>query len=301
MSSELDMESTAKRKTLSDPDAGSPIENEIANYRAIHPLAVLAFLAGVVGIFSFTGYLFLGFAIAAVLLGALAVSRIQAAPDIYAGAALAKIGLAIGLICGLSSVTMDFVWHWQAKASAQRFAKEYTEILGQQSLKSALWYRLDPDNRARTDPESFFDSFQNQSSSGDPTAYESMAGPINQVHNALKSAGANPSLKFEEIETAGFQDLDAYAYARVILQPGAPTAAAEEEKDHDHAKDEDHGHEHASSSPPQLTEPTHLLLTIKGNSKGGKYSWWVTDITYPYQSRTKRPTTTIDHGHSHGS
>src|SRR3954447_2179230 len=65
---------------LTDPLAGSVIENELPTYRAISPRAVLSLLCGILAIFSLAHPFFYVFAILAVVLGFTADRNIQRYP-----------------------------------------------------------------------------------------------------------------------------------------------------------------------------------------------------------------------------
>lgn len=277
------------KRTLSsglDDSSGSPIENEVADYRAIHPMAVFALMAAVAGALSFVHWMFLLPACAAILLGIYALKKIKELPDIYSGTSLAQAGVALGMIFALSSITVATVWSVRTKQEAQKFAEHYCEVLNAgieaNQIKDSLWYRLAPETRKTTGVEEFFEQFQKQAET-DRSVFESMAGPVLQIQTDARRSKRR--MVVQEVESSGFNQDEAFALVRLALVPIS----------------EDHGHSHADGQPHEEDKTILALLILNGKVVSGEYLWMVKEITPNYQKNTKIITPEIDHGHDHGS
>jgi hypothetical protein len=266
----------------------SAIENEIPTYRAVSTRAVFAVLCGLMAALSFAHPAFYLFAVAAVALGFWADRSIQRYPDLLTGQGLARAGVAMGLVFGLSIFTITSVQAFLARREAGAFAAEYARMVKTGTLADLYWLNLAPQARASISPEENLKQMQGQKQEAPMT--EMKFGGLNNLHRAVQG-GAGGSITFSGIEDVGREDLTLVALALYDVQ-AAPAP-------HEHKEGEEH--DHAAEAAPQAS---HAMAVIKGVVPEGKsgYEWWVDDVTYPYVPKTAALPETqkkSDDGHGH--
>ena len=110
-----------------DSLAASAIENEIPAYRAIAASAVVALILGVASILCFVELVFPAARRTGSLVGFTADRKIQRFPDLFVGRGMAQAGLGLGLVFGLTAVTIgtaqSFLLAKQAKDFGRAFAR----------------------------------------------------------------------------------------------------------------------------------------------------------------------------------
>lgn len=269
----------------SSPDATEPkpvqrsaIENEIPTYRAVSTRAILALFCGALAFFSFTSSAFYLFAVLAVVLGVSAERAIQRRPEMLTGRGLARAGIAMGLIFGLSIATITTVQSYLIKREAGLFAVEYARMLKESPLADLYYVGLTPLARASTTPQ---DNLAQMASQREEAAMTEMRyGPLKHLSETLK-ADPESSISFVEIEALGSEDLTPVALAVYKVEGGS--------------HDEDHDH----------PETEYALAILKATVPEGKrgYEWWVDDVRYPYQPKSyvapAKPAADDGHGHAH--
>ena len=265
----------------SSPDATEPkpsrpsvIENQIPTYRAVSTMAVFALICGGLAFFSFTSSFFYIFAVLAVVLGVLAERSIQRRPDVLTGRGLARAGVAMGLIFGLSIATITTVQTYLIKREAGLFAAHYATMLKESSLADLYYVGLTPPARAATTPE---DNLAQMASQREEAAMAEMRyAPLKNLSEFLKAAPEH-TISFVEIEGLGSEDLIPVALAVYKVEDTG---------------DEDH-------------EAEYAMAVLKGMIPEGKrgYEWWVDDVRYPYQPQSYvapvKAGSDDGHGHAH--
>jgi hypothetical protein len=248
------------------------IENELPAYRAILPMAVISLLLGLLSIFSFADTTFLAAAGLAVVTGWLADRKIRRFSDVWTGQRIAQLGVATGLIFGLSSTTIGLVQSFFRTQEATRFAREYADALKNGSVSKCLWYRTPFEGRAKTDPEKTLDDLKQHAR--DPQMVEMQAGSLLKLKRRIDSNAAE-QVELVEIEQTGVEGLKPYAVARYKLTGPGSTEFPKEQ---------------------------YAAILMKASIEdSGKYNWWVDDIVFPYEPRTHVvKAAPVDDGHGHG-
>lgn len=269
----------------------SAIENEIPTYRAVSTRAIFAVLCGFMAALSFAHPAFYLFAAAAVVLGLSADRAIQRYPDVLTGQGLARAGVALGMIFGLSIFTITSVQEFLARREAGAFAREYAKMVKGGSLADLYWIGLPPLNRTQVTPEEHLKQIQEQKQEAAMTdmKYAGLRKLTQDVHGSPQG-----SITFNAIENLGREDLVVVAIALFDVQAGAPP--------HEHKEGEaDHAHDE-----PAGPRSGHAMAVIKGTVPEGKsaYEWWVDDVQYPYIPKTAALPETVKavddgHGHAH--
>ncbi|MFO0910176.1 MAG: DUF4190 domain-containing protein [Isosphaeraceae bacterium] len=269
MSIEPEIQSRAATP-LAEPPTVSVIENELPTYRAISPGAIFALLLGLVAVLSYAHPFFLIFAVAAIVVGALADRKIQRMPDILTGQKLAQIGIALGLTFGLTSFTIDTVQSMLRKRAAAAFARQYETVLTKGAFEDAVWYGQNPDRRANTTPAKLVNEMKTKAS--DPRMFDMQT----QVLHDLKDRLAEPEAAARFVEIEGHGDDGTNMVATALYEVHLPKRSTPGPKD------------------------THALAILKGRKEKGKYEWWVEDVRFPYEPASYvAPEKPVDDGHGH--
>jgi hypothetical protein len=250
------------------------IENELPAYRAISRMAVFSLILGLASILCFTDGWFLVAAAGAVVTGALATRKISRLPEVLTGSGLAQAGIALGLIFGLASVTVDFVQGKIREREARKFANEYLTELKTGILTNCVWYKLPPGAR-KTLPKEKALAEMERGAGPEPGRMIEQFGPYREL---LKRLSASPSetIQVEGVERQGLERLEPYAI--VVYRLTGPGDPANKILPHDYA-----------------------MMLIKGKVEGNKYEWYIDDLRYPYVPNTHVPTPApVDDGHGHG-
>lgn len=249
--------------------AVSVIENELPAYRAVLPMAVVALILGVLSVLSFASYYLLALAVLAVLIGIFADRKIQKFADLYTGRGLAQAGVGLGLIFGLTAVTVSSVQGFLNARQASAFGREYAKVLSAGTFDQAVWWTQPPSGRVSFTPEKLMAEL-----TGSPTnahAFDEKNAGLKSLKKALNTPGA--ALHFQKLESSGIDGLTPFG---VILYEA-----------------------HA----PQAAEPEGFARVIckATQNKLGAYEWWVEAVTYPVKPETayELPAKAVDDGHGH--
>jgi Domain of unknown function (DUF4190) len=261
---------------LNVPATGSStvpaIENEIAAYRALSPGAIVALVCGVLSILSFASYYFLAFSVAAIVLGVLADRKIQRLPEILTGRGLAQAGVGLGLMFGLTAVTVSTVQDFIRASQAKTFAHTVEDLLKKGPYDQLIWYSQPAAVRARNTPEKLLKDMSKDAQSA--MSLNERYGALKQLSESLKAP--ENEVHFKGLEGHGEDGLD--SYAGVLYEVHFPKAEKPEDKER------------------------FALAVIKGvKSKTGVLEWYIDSVQYPYkpQSFSGPAPKAVDDGHGH--
>lgn len=258
------------------------IENELPAYRAITPLAIGSLLAGLAGLLTFANLAFIAASVGGILLGILAIRQIRKQPDAFTGLGFAKAGIVLGLVSGLSAVTMSATQSFVTARGAEQFAKnQLIPLFQDRDIDSALWWRESPDGRKGLTPEDVHKRYSNPNQGGE-AMFEMMAGSVARLMKELKAEpGAKVTFeRVEQISTMG-------------ITPVAVITARIEWPPHEHKEGETHQHGERGE---------RIAIVAKCKRDGRREDWWVDDYVYPYVTNTyqeKMKAPDDGHGHSH--
>ncbi len=266
--------------TAGAPPAQSPIENEIATYRAISRLAVAGLAFGFLSLFCFASTVFYICSVLAVILGILANRSIQRKPDVLTGAGLANAGIALGLSFGLIAGTISSVQTYVIKREASKFALKYIDILKAPTMGEVLLYNLNPLQRKDRTTAQMVQEFE-AAKTRERMAMEQKMGPVLRLRARLTSS-AEQKIRFVDIEDTGIDDgrsSEITYYALALFEiTGPPT-----------------------KDSPETQQ--NALVVLKGQIMGRKYEWWADDIAFPYKPKSfvpaAKPSDDDGHGHAH--
>ena len=253
--------------------SSSVIENELPAYRAISTSAVFALIFGVMSILTFASPYFLVFSVLAIFFGFKAEKSIQKFPDMFTGRKIAQAGFGLGLIFGLSAITVGTVQGVLRANSAKAFAREMESVIQGGTLEQVIWYMQPPSRRENIKPEELLEKMRGKGG-GSPQMFDTQYGTVKGIKEAIADPGAE--IHFSSIEKHGDFELIMYALAVYEI--------------------------HNSKAKDPAKQESFALMSLKAakNDKG-KYEWWIEDIKYPYQPNTfVLPTKAADDGHGHG-
>ena len=263
----------------------SPIENELATYRAIAPSAVASLIFGVAAVFSFADYRFLIAAGLAIGFGVLALLKLRRQPEALTGGGMARVGIALGLGLGLSAVTFDFVSNWLVARDAERFVRgDIVTLLNDRDFDGTLWYKMPPDERRGMTPEQTSASIKSSLDS-DPMRFDSIAGSLSRVIETRLRPHKEAAARFDRIEKSGYDGMTPFAVALVRIEGAGPLPK-------DLAR--------TTSGGTDPDRPDYLGVVMKRAGTGDNQAWWVSDYLYPYNPESYREAPVkIDDGHDH--
>jgi hypothetical protein len=276
--------SVATEQKISTLDIGresadSAIPNELPTYRAISTQAIFSVICGVVASFTFAHWSFYAASILAVLLGILAHRTIRQYPDMFTGTGLANAGIAMGIIFGLTSATYTGVQSYVRTRQAEKFAKQYVEILESPSLPVILMQSVHPDARQAKTGEEIAQKLESENPR-DKMAVDRKYGETVALMKRLKSS-KDEHIKFVRIEAVGddegtSNEIPIYALALYeVTGPGTKESPATQK---------------------------YAMAILKGRLKGRHYEWWVDDLKFPYTPQSQSyvpPAKATDDGHGH--
>jgi hypothetical protein len=265
-----------------EPDHGGPaIENELPTYRAISVLAIFSVVCGVLAVCSFADSIFYVFSVLAVGLGIWAHRTIRRYPDILTGHGLANAGIALGLVFGLASGTIGAVQYLVRSRQAERFARQFAEVLPSSNLGDVLMLMTYPDTRKnKTSADLLQDHIATQST--ERKRMEMNMGPMGQFLALRRrlAASTKETVRFVKVETVveeGGHGPELHVIAPALLEVSGPGNKEFTEKEQ------------------------YALAILKGRPKGRTYEWWVEAVNFPYKPKTYvPPEKAAGDGHDHG-
>lgn len=246
------------------------IENELPTYRAISAPAIASLVLGLASVFSFADRWFLLLGAAAIAAGVAADRRIRRYDDVLTGRGLAHLGIALGLVFSLSSLTIGFVQGLALKRSASAFGAGYAKVLQGGSMAEVAYYRFRPSQRQGKTAQELLDEAL-KGATTDPGGLDQYLGSLRAVQERASRPG----------QTVKFEGLEQYGYDRLT-----PLAAAVFELE---GPVEGKGDQHDLA-----------LLVLKSEENQPGFSWYIDDVKYPYRRKTYvTPETAADDGHGH--
>jgi hypothetical protein len=249
----------------------SAIENEIPTYRAISPQAVLSLVCGLLAVFSFSHWIFLSCAAAAIVLGIVADRKIVRYSDVLTGRGIAQAGIALGLIFGLSATTIAVVQDWILVREASKFARTYEDVLTKGTFEDAIWYGQPPLYRSQKTPQEVVQELK-KSRPGGGGMFELEQASVVTLRQRL---GEGAEIHFSEIEQRGKEGMNVFAAALFEL--------------------------HSKGSKPLPEGEQYAMVLLKGMPHNRRYEWWVDQVAYPYKPDSYKPEVKpVDDGHGHG-
>jgi hypothetical protein len=260
--------STDSRLAAEDIRA-SAIENEIPSYRAISRMAVFSLLLGLASVLTFASPWFALAGLGAIATGVVATRTIRRYSDLLTGAKLAQVGIAMGLVFGISALTFGVVQKLKVKQSASTFASQYAEVLAKGDLANAVWFRVDPAGRKTSDPKTFLDEVKKNTRN--PDVIETYLGGVQRLHQAKGEKG---DVHFLRMERHGLDGITPFAFA-----------AFEVHGKNAEGKDED----------------SYALVELRSPPDAPSFDWYIKEFIYPYKLETYQlKAKPVDDGHNHG-
>ena len=250
------------------------IENEIPAYRAISARAVSSLVLGLCSVFCFTSLWFLLVVAASVVFGWVALRAIRRLPDILTGSSLAKAGIGLGLVFGISATAQVFVQDIMLSYEASEFAKMYVDVLKTHPIADAIWYLQPPDYRKDRTPDQLVEELKKAKSPSTGDTYGTLTAEIRAIKDRIKEP--NQEIHYSRLETKLADGLTSYANALVDLDGPATKDFPD-------------------------TEQFALIEMVKGPN-AGRNDWKVRSIKFPYKPASMALMTEKKddgHGHSH--
>ncbi|HEX8203074.1 MAG TPA: DUF4190 domain-containing protein [Isosphaeraceae bacterium] len=247
------------------------IENELPSYRAIHPLAVISLILGLVSILSFAHLAFALAGVGAILTGAIANRTIRRLSDVLTGRGLAQAGIGMGLVFSLAAVTITQVQSFLLTRDIQRFAARYCQSLATGDQAQTLFWCLYPGGREGKSGKEVIDLLKE----GLPHGQEEFDMQFQSYLKALdRMKTPGQSVRVDAIEDQGVDGVTPFSAVRLRLSgPARPGSWDAEE---------------------------FALMLGRATTEPGRREWYVQELRYPYQPSSYAPAPKpVDDGHGH--
>lgn len=262
-------ESTSEPNVAINEPPAPVLENELPTYRAISTWAVGSLILGLLAAFSFADPTFLVAAAGAIGAGAMGLRMIGKYPDLLTGRGLANVGIGLGLVCGLSSATLNFVQKQILVRQAKAFAELYCETLAEGDFAEIIYLQAPPAQRAETTPERMLEELQatpGESFEGDPRT-----ATIRDLQDKLRRS-ADEHVHLARIEDVVYDGITPVAYALIVFDgPEAEKNPAEQ----------------------------YAMAALRSADFQGGRQWYVESVRYPYQVGSTAQVVESAHGHDH--
>jgi hypothetical protein len=256
--------------TAADP-AASAIENEIPAYRAVAPGAVFALILGLIAVLSFASLYFVAVAALAVVVGFLADRKIQRFPKELTGRGLAQAGVGLGLIFGLTALSIDGAQGFVRGRQATAFARTFEQVLQKGTFEQVIWWGQSPLGRKNETPEKLVADMTEKPQNAQ--MFETRYASVRELKKRLNVPGA--TVHFEGLEEHGLDGLNPYAAALYEVHNPSP------------------------SKPEEAEQYARAFIKGMTNDKG-QLEWWVETLAFPAKPGTfQAPTPKADDGHGH--
>lgn len=249
--------------------SASPIENELPTYRAISAWAVASLVLGLVSIATFASLTFLIASVGAIAAGAIALRSIRRYPELLTGAGLANVGIALGLISGLSAPTVSVVRHQIVGREARAVADQLVDALDTKGLAEAYWWFQPPSVRSQSTPQKIL--AESEANLQDPMGADARLSTLHTLDDRLATSD-DQHIHVDEVESRGFNGVTPFANIRVMVDgPASDTFPAEQ----------------------------FALLRMEAADHEGRRQWYVSDLVYPYEPESRAQVVESAHGHDH--
>lgn len=232
----------------------SPIDNELAAYRAISRLAIVSLILGASAILTFVAPWFGLLGLGALVVGLLAQRAIRRRSDTLTGRRLADLGIALGLFFSLSAITFSGVRSWTYSRALASFGPVYERVLNEGTMPEVLLYRLHAESRLEKTPEQNMSDIKAQQP--DPSMFEEMVRPIEAIKSKLAEVPGS-KVRFDRVETQMVDGATIYG-SLIFLLSGA-----------------------------EGTPPERIGVRVRGSADLPAYGWFVEDLRYPIDSANK--------------
>ena len=233
-------------------ETDSPIENELAAYRALSPLAVACFVFGLASSLVFTSLNFASLGGLAIVLGLLAHRHIRKLPDVLTGTKLANAGIGLALAFTLAAFTVSGVQGWIYGREAAKFARTYVDAIRDGTRDDLVYFQIPASQRVGKTPKR--------------VVQEAMGGERDAVEFDMRNAGTTalakrlgtnprPTIEYAGIESQATDGLTLHASALVKI------------------------------TDPSGSKPEYALVHLMGNLETPGYAWMVKELDYPHKTK----------------
>ncbi len=237
---------------LEDDDT-SPIENQVATYRALNPLSIVSLILGIASILTFTHLNFIVCGVAAIAVGLLAQRQIRKLPDVLTGTNLAKAGIALALLFTLMAVTISSVQTWIYGHEAAKFARAYVKVLDTGSYEDMM--ALHANSAARAGKTSKQVVEEMTAGSRDPREFEMSNRPAITLKKRL-SNGLPRTVEYVGIQANQLDAMTLHSSALIKIVGGK------------------------NETFPEDTQ--YVLVQFQGNVQAPGYGWMISDVQFPH-------------------
>lgn len=125
-------------------------ENEVVQYRAIEPMAVLCIVLAVISVLAIFDMVGCFIAAIAILFGILSLARIKKRSEIFVGRKTAILGLGLSLLFVSTGVARYLTSEYMVRHQAKAIGEGFLEMIAHNQPEIALQWTLPPQERCRS-------------------------------------------------------------------------------------------------------------------------------------------------------
>jgi hypothetical protein len=235
------------------PVLDSPIDNEVAAYRALSKMAIISVILGLASIFTFTTDYLAVLGLAGLVAGIISITTIKRHPDIYTGEKLANLGIALSILFTLCPLTIHVVQSLMNHREGRKFAEFYVATAEKGTIEELIYLQSPPSSRVDKTPTEIAKEMR-QTSDRKMSEFEMMNGGLIAFK---KRVPGNTPVKLELVRIQGEQvvGLTYHAAALIKINGGA---------NEEHPKD-----------------PDYAFAVFQCNLDSPKREWTVSRLDYP--------------------
>jgi len=248
---------------MPEPSTVREMTDDLESYQSLSNASVVSLVLGVLSVLSFAHWFFSClFPPLAILTGLLAIRRINAAPEVWAGKRLAQLGVGLAIGCLALSFASAQLTTVRTKSHSKIVATRFTEKLAAGDIEGAFWLTVPKEGRRQYMGKSIdaLDTHLLEKY----MSFRASAAPLGAALAAREA-----TIEFDEIEETG--QVEGLDYALVMFK--------------------------IRSSGPEK----HLLLVVAGgySQLAHEGMWWVRDQRFDYEPGSYQAAQTSGHGHAH--
>ena len=124
-------------------------ENEVVQYRAIEPMAVLCVILAVISVLAIFDLVGCCLAVLAIVFGILSLTRIKKRSEVFIGRKAAIFGLGLSLLFISTGIARHITSEYMIRYQAKTIGQEFLEEIANQQPEIALQWTLAPQERCR--------------------------------------------------------------------------------------------------------------------------------------------------------
>ncbi len=267
------------------------IDENVLTYRAVHPLAIVSLILGILSVFCFVSPYFLAVALLAVICGGFALRAIHRQSDQFVGGGFCRVGLTLALVCAGASVTISSMQDYLLRSEMRKFLRAYEVVLKEGSLADVVFYRTFPPVRFGFTHAGLLEDYQTPRENADTERINEIVSSVRVIRERVQGRvkGRDPDpLRFVKLLSAEYDTKSQVANAIGLYQfdGGADYSPHINNKvqampDLD-GLSKPEGYEYVLVVLRGLPRSKFLTEDLSNEESGYSFLWYIDNLRYPY-------------------